>query len=256
MSFSLNPTKRFSNRVADYIKYRPGYPSGVLQCLKEECQLQETSIVADIGAGTGILTEVFLKNGNLVVGVEPNREMREAAQNLLSEYAYHRSIDGSAEATNLDGSSVDFVTAGQAFHWFEMDLASHEFARILKPNGWVVLIWNDRLIDSTSFLKAYEELLLTYALDYRAVDHKNIGEEAIGRFFGHDEFRLQRFENRQTFDFQGLKGRLLSSSYAPTQVHPNYQPMIQSLKRMFDGYQTGGEVTFEYETKMFFGRMT
>src|SRR5688572_15000399 len=150
---------RFSSRVENYIKFRPGYPKEVIDILKTDCGLTESSKVADIGSGTGILSELFLKNGNRVFGVEPNEPMRTAAERLLSAFPEFVSVDGSAEATRLEAGSMDFVAAGQAFHWFDRDAAKTEFKRILKPEGWVVLIWNERSIDSTPFLREYEKLL-------------------------------------------------------------------------------------------------
>lgn len=111
-------TQRFSTRVANYIKYRPLYPPAVLETLGQRCGLTDRSIIADVGSGTGILAEMFLRNGNTVYGVEPNREMREAGERLLVDYPNFHSIDGTAEATALEDGNVDFVTAGQAFHWF------------------------------------------------------------------------------------------------------------------------------------------
>src|SRR5437773_2428243 len=161
-SFSLmsDPTKRFSNRVGNYIKYRPDYSGAIIDLLNEECGLNQQSIIADIGSGTGILSELFLKNGNRVFGIEPNAPMRGAGEKLLERHSKFTSIEGSAEATTLPDDSVDFVVAGQAFHWFDQKLARDEFSRILKPSFWVVLIWNERRTDSTPFLRAYEQMLL------------------------------------------------------------------------------------------------
>ena len=198
---------------------------------------------------------MFLKNGNRVFGVEPNREMREAGERLLQQYPNFTSVDGTAEATTLPERSVDFVTAGQAFHWFNREQARKEFARILKPRGWVVLIWNERLTDTSPFLRAYEELLQKYGTDYAAVDHRNVDSGAIGKLFAPQPFTLRKFENRQIFDFEGTKGRLLSSSYAPEPGHPNYQPMINMLRAIFDQYHSDGNVTFDYVTQMYFGRL-
>src|SRR5213595_654680 len=131
-----DPTKRFSNRVENYIKYRPGYPDAVIDLLTEECRLTQQSIIADIGSGTGILSELFLKNGNSVFAIEPNAAMRRTAEDLLRKHPKFTSIDAAAEATTLDIASVDFVTAAQAFHWFDRKNARKEFARILKPEGW------------------------------------------------------------------------------------------------------------------------
>src|ERR1017187_3540780 len=250
-----NPTLRCSGRVENYVKYRPGYPTGVVDTLAKECGLKPNSVVADIGSGTGILSELFLKNGSRVFGVEPNREMREAGEQLLGKYPDFTSVNGTAEATTLTDHSVDFVTAGQAFHWFDRERAKKEFARILKPNGWVALIWNERLTDTAPFLRAYEDLLQHYCTDYAAVDHRNIDTDAITAFFAPQPFTLRKFENRQIFDFDGLKGRLLSSSYTPEPDHPRYQPMLDALHGLFDKHQISGKVSFDYVTLLYFGRL-
>src|SRR5215218_5273176 len=193
-------TGRFSTRVADYVKYRPGYPPSVLCLLEGECGLDSGSAVADVGSGTGILSELFLKNGNRVYGVEPNREMREAGERLLSSYTNFVSLDGRAEATTLEDTSVDFVTAGQAFHWFDPPHARREFMRILRPGGWVVLVWNDRRTTGTPFLEDYERLLLEYGTDYAAVSAKYMEESALSTLFGATEPRTASFDNEQVFD--------------------------------------------------------
>jgi SAM-dependent methyltransferase len=246
-------TQRFTSRVENYIKYRPSYPKDVIETLKTECGLTADSIIADVGSGTGILSEIFLRNGNTVYGVEPNREMREAGERLLAGYPNFRSVAGRAEATTLNDDSADFVTAGQAFHWFDRAAAKAEFTRILKFEGWVVLIWNERLV-TTPFLVEYEKLLKSFSGDYEQVDHRRIDLDVMRDFFGSDRFRLERFRNIQMFDYDGLKGRLVSSSYSPEPGHPNYEPMIEELKRIFQNYQKDGKVTVEYETLVYFGQ--
>ena len=251
----IDPTLRFSSRVENYVKYRPGYPAGVITTLAGECELTATSVVADIGSGTGILSAVFLKNGNRVLGVEPNREMRQAGEQLLGKYSGFTSVNGTAEATTLADSSVDFVTAGQAFHWFDRERARKEFARILKPNGWVALIWNERLTDTSPFLRAYEGLLQQYGTDYVAVDHRNVDTDAITAFFAPQPFTLRKFDNQQIFDWQGLKGPSLSSSYTPEPGHSNHQPMLDALRALFDEHQISGKVSFDYVSLLYFGRL-
>ena len=250
-----NPTGRFSSRVENYVKYRPGYPPEVISLLAEECGLAADSVVADIGSGPGNLSELFLRHGCRVYGVEPNREMREAGERLLSAYANFESVDGSAEATTLDGRSVDFVVAGQAFHWFEHDAARREFARILRPGGWAVIIWNDRRTSGSPFFEAYERLLRTRGTDYKEVSLKYADENALRPFYGPRGMRLKVFDNEQRFDFEGLKGRLLSSSYTPEPGHPNHLPMLEELAALFDAHATDGRVVFEYETKVYYGQM-
>jgi SAM-dependent methyltransferase len=250
-----NSAKRFSSRVDYYIRYRPRYPHALIDFLKEHAGLSASSIIADVGSGTGVLSEMFLKHGNQVSGVEPNREMREAAENLLAEYPNFRSIDGSAESTTLEAQSVDFVTAGQAFHWFDLQKSRAEFLRILKPGGWTVLVWNNRRPDSTPFLRAYESFLYDCGIDYREVNHRNIDDKVLSQFFGAGAYHAQVFDNLQVFDYESLKGRVLSSSYMPMEGHPKYEPMIAELRKIFDEHQRDGKVTFEYDTEMYYGRI-
>jgi ubiquinone/menaquinone biosynthesis C-methylase UbiE len=252
---ATSPTRRFSGRVDNYIKYRPGYPSAVVHTLVSDCGLTEKSIVADVGSGTGILSELFLKHGNPVFGVEPNREMREAGERLRIQYPNFTSVSGTAEATTLANGLVDFITAGQAFHWFDPIPTRKEFARILKSNGWVVLVWNKRLTDASSFARAYEKLLQKYGTDYAAVNHRHMDTDAIAAFFSPQPFTLRTFENRQVYDFDSVKGRLLSSSYAPEPGQANYQPMLDALRAIFDKHQIDGHVEFTYTTVLYFGHL-
>jgi ubiquinone/menaquinone biosynthesis C-methylase UbiE len=250
----LNSTLRFSDRVENYIRYRPGYPAQVLETLRTECGLTQSSVVADIACGTGIFTRMLLESGNRVIGVEPNREMREAAERLLSGYPNFSSVAGSAEATTLADRRVDFATAAQAAHWFDLPKARAEFARILKPSGWAVLIWNERCTDTTPFLRAYEELLRSYGTDYEQVRHEHTTDN-IGEFFAPAPFEQRVFDMRQEFDYAQLEGRLLSSSYAPTQGHPQYEPMLKGLRRMFDAFGRDGRVSMDYLTRVYYGRL-
>jgi SAM-dependent methyltransferase len=247
-------TRRFSSRVDNYVRYRPGYPAAVVDLLVAECGLRPGALVADVGSGTGLLTELFLKAGATMYAVEPNPEMRAAGERLLGGYAGFTSVDGTAEATTLPDASVDFVTAGQAFHWFDHARARAEFARILRPAGWAALVWNERR-SSTSFLVAYEQLLRDYALDYAAVDHRQIGAAEIAAFFTPGRYKVATFDNRQHFDFEGLRGRLLSSSYAPEAGHPRHAPMLGALRALFDAHQVDGVVAFEYDTNVYYGRL-
>jgi SAM-dependent methyltransferase len=249
-----NPLQRFSSRVADYIRYRPGYPLEVLELLKRRCGLTSDSIVADVASGTGIFTRMLLENGNRVFAVEPNADMRAAAELALHRNTNFVSIDGAAEETTLPGQGVDFVTAAQAAHWFNREKARREFARILKPTGWTVLIWNERSTDATPFLREYEELLMTYGSDYQDVRHER-ATKAIHEFFALSPFEQSSFENVQEFDFATLMGRLLSSSYTPQPGDPKHEPMLKELKGIFERHQKGGIVRFEYETRVYYGRL-
>lgn len=252
---ATDPKQRFSDRAEDYVRYRPGYPRAILDVLREECGLAPEAVVVDVGSGTGLLAQVFLENGNLVYGVEPNAAMRDAGEQFLEEYPHFCSVAGSAEATTLPDACADFVVAGQAFHWFEPKAARAEFRRVLKPQGWVAVIWNERISDATAFQRGYEELLRTYGTDYEKVAATYPQNERMGDFFGRDVFRTKSFANGQVFDFDGLRGRLLSSSYAPPAGHPKHELMLAALRRLFDAHAEGGRVRFEYQTHMYYGRL-
>jgi ubiquinone/menaquinone biosynthesis C-methylase UbiE len=247
--------QRFSNRVADYVRYRPGYPIGVRDLLRAECGLRPGHLVADIGSGTGFLSELFLKNGNRVLGIEPNEEMRLAGEDYLASYDGFASVNGSAESTTLDNACVDFVTAGQAFHWFDQNAARAEFIRILKPTGWVVVIWNERLTDTTPFLREYESLLRKFGADYTRINESYPREEQMRSFFGLNPYTAHTLPNFQEFDFDGLAGRLRSSSYMPTPTDANFEPMMAEAKKIFVEHNQEGHVRLEYSTRIYFGRL-
>ena len=250
---SLEPTKRFSNRVENYARYRPGYPAEIVDLLRSDCGLTQRSVIADIGSGTGKLSEIFLKAGCRVFGVEPNKEMRAEGERMsLPNFT---SIDATAEATTLPAQSVDFITAAQAFHWFDQTRCRAEFLRILKPNGWLVIIWNDRHTDATAFQADYEKLLLEFGTDYAQACHRRTDKpELIERFFGKPPL-FKNFYQNQRFDFEGIKGRLLSSSYAPAPGQPKHGEMLAALKRVYADHQVNGRVTFEYETHVYYGHL-
>ncbi len=247
-----DPRHRFSGRVENYARYRPSYPRVVPELLETECGLTEGSVVADVASGTGLLSKLFLENGNLVLGVEPNDKMREAGERYLESYALFDSVAGTAEATTLENRSVDFIVVGQAFHWFEPASTRAEFARILKPGGWVALLWNDPRRDATPFLAAYERLIQTYKTEeYKEFDL----EGEVGAFFGTGGYGYRAFLHRQHFDLDGLKGRVLSSSYVPDKGEPGYVAMIEELERVFTMHEEDRRAAIDYETRMYYGRL-
>jgi ubiquinone/menaquinone biosynthesis C-methylase UbiE len=254
--FDTEPTKRFTERVANYAAYRPKYPAAVVEFMRAELGLSASSVVADVGAGTGIWTEMLLREGGCrkVFAVEPNDAMRAAAENSLGELANFESVDGTAEATTLDDASVDFVTAAQAFHWFDARTARSEFARILKPGGWLVLLWNMRRVDTTPFLRELERILRAYGTDYERIVAENPGPELMAEVFprGHG---TRSFAHEQILNYEALRGRWLSASYVPLAGHPNHEPMFDALRRAFDEHQRGGVVSIEYEAVAYYGRL-
>jgi SAM-dependent methyltransferase len=255
MTQFANAKQRFSNRVEDYVLYRPGYPVGVLGYLAENCGLHGKHVIADIGSGTGLLSKLFLDNGHHVYGVEPNAEMYAAGEEFLHNYPNFAGVKGSAEDTTLAEHSVDFVVAGQAFHWFDPVVSRNEFSRILKPVGWVVVLWNERLLDTTSFLRDYEALLHRFSTDYAKVSDSYPRREQMRLFFGSENFLSHQLPNVQDFDFEGLSGRLRSSSYAPASDHPDFPQMMNELKHIFTAYQHHGKVRFDYRTRIYAGTL-
>ena len=252
---SLAPTERFSSRVENYVKYRPGYPPAVPRLLAETCGLTPASLLADVGCGTGLLARAFLEQGHRVVGVEPNHEMREAGARLLADFPAFTAVAGTAEATTLPEASIDLAVAGQAFHWFDPVATRREFVRILKPGGWTALVWNERRITGSDFLVGFDALLRRFAPEYESSNHRNVDAAAIAAFFAPGEVRLRQFETAQAFDAAGIAGRLLSSSYAPEPGHPNHQPMLAALSALVARTGDAGQVTLTYDTKVWFGRL-
>src|SRR5271167_1588932 len=234
--------KRFSNRVADYVRYRPSYPPALIGLLEEKCALRRDQAIADIGSGTGLLSKLFLDYGNSVYGVEPNEEMRAAGEEFLRDYGKFTSVDASAEATTLRDASVDLVTVGQAFHWFDALEAQREFRRILKPGGWAVVVWQDRHMEDTAFASAYEGVLEKYGIDYKKVKDSYPEAEKMAHFFDAGSYQTVELPNAQSLDWEALQGRLRSSSYAPTAEHANFAPMMAELKRIFDANEHDGKV--------------
>ncbi len=248
------PTERFSDRVDDYVRFRPGYPPEVMTILREMTGLAPNWRVADIGSGTGISTAVFLDGGSEVFAVEPNREMREAAEKRLGSHPGFHSVEGTAEATGLSAGSVDLVVAAQAFHWFDRVTTRREMARILRPDGWIALIWNVRQTTSTQFLRELEELLLDYSIDYARVRHENITDEIVRAFLSRD-YGKRTVEHAQELDLGGLRGRIASASYVPAPGHPAYDPLFAELAALFDRCQSGGKVRVIYDAVVHAGRL-
>ena len=242
----IDPTQRFSNRVVNYVKYRPHYPSTLLEFCQTTLGLTPAHIIADIGAGTGISSELFIANGNTVYGIEPNEAMRTAAIEKYTDQPLFHAIDGRAEATTLQDSSVDVVIVGQAFHWFDQQAFEAEARRILKPGGWLVIMWNTRTADS-EFNSKYEELCVHFGVDYKDVHHE---AHRDGKLLDHMEKTI--LENCQQLDLEGLTGRFLSSSYSPTSDHPEYKMLLRDIYMLFQEYQTNGKITIKYDTEVFY----
>lgn len=246
-----DPTARFSDRVTDYVRYRPDYPIAVVDTLAAHCGWSAPVDIADLGSGTGLSALGFLDRGHRVYGVEPNAEMRAAAESLLADRPGFISVAGRAEATTLAPSSVDLVIAAQAFHWFDVAAAANETRRILRPNGHAAVVWNLRRTSGSPFLDGYEALLRQFGTDYAAVSELYADPLALAHYFGGVGYREYRFDHVQFFDYDGLKGRLLSSSYTPPPGHPRHAPMIEALEGLYARTAVDGRVAFEYDTCLY-----
>jgi len=255
MSTTAEPTKRFTERVDNYVKYRPGYPDEVLDLLQSECRLTDDSVIADVGSGTGIFTSLLLKRGYKVYAVEPNQAMQQAAKLWLGENEKFTAVDAVAEATTLATHSIDMVVCAQAFHWFNDARTRLEFNRILKNDGLVALIWNNRLSDADDFSIAYEDLLKTESLDYNKVNHRNINDIDFKAFFKNGEYRQVNYPNAQVFDLAGLMGRAFSSSYVPPENSAGGEKFKMMLQDIFEKYSTKGTVSFFYQTEIYLGKV-
>lgn len=242
-------TERFSDRVGDYVKFRPRYPAEVIDTLQVKRGLKPSHIVVDVGSGTGISAELFLRNGNAVFGIEPNDAMRTAAENALSDYPGFRSQKGTSDSTGLADQTGDFIIAAQAFHWFEPIATKKEFNRIAKKAATIALIWNDRRVTGSAFAEEYESLIIKYGTDYLKIRHNNVDEKRIHEFLG--PFELATFYNHQDFDFAGLLGRLTSSSYIPNKGQARYAAMEDELRRLFQRHQRQDVIRMEYDTKIY-----
>lgn len=248
-------TKRFSDRVAAYTAYRPGYPEELLDFLKTSHVLRPAMQVADVGSGTGILTRLLLDQGHKVYAVEPNTPMRTAAESELAGYDKLVSIAGTAEDTGLEDGSVDLITAAQAFHWFDPQRAKTEFGRIARPDAFAALIWNERQV-SSPFLADYDQLIQKFGIDYTQVDHRNISLDLLRRFFDPVPMQSHAFSLQQSFDLAGLRGRLLSSSYIPqNNEQGSFDEMLTALEALFRRYSRHGLIHLDYVTRLYYGRI-
>lgn len=251
----LPPTERFSDRAAVYTRGRPTYPDAIVAHLRQEGALPAQGVVVDIGVGTGLSSEPFLRAGHTVIGVEPNAAMRAVGDERLAPHGRYLSVNGSAEETTLDAHCAHLVIAGQAFHWFDPPRAGAESRRVLVPGGWAALIWNDRPATGTPFLEGYEALLKEYGIDYEKVSHRHVDEDAINRYFAPTQPRVAYFDNPRALDRDELAALVGSASYMPPPGHPRHAAMTTALGRLFDAYAADGRVAMGYRTRMHYGAL-
>jgi SAM-dependent methyltransferase len=249
------PTERFTDRVESYRRYRPGYPAAALAWIAVRTDLGPGSVVADVGAGTGILTASLLELGCAVRAVEPNDAMRAALVEALGDRADLTVHAGRAEDTGLPDDSVDLVAAAQAFHWFDAERSRAEFRRILRPPRHVALLWNDRRLAGDPFMVGYEEVLAGHCPEYRTVRWNDATEDDIEPFFAPDTMEIHVEDNSQWLDWDALHGRLLSSSYVPRPGTPAHDALMKDMRALFDARAREGLVHMLYDTRVYLGRV-
>ncbi len=249
---SCDSSQRFSDRVENYVKYRPGYPKKMVKFICDKFGLNRHKKIADIGSGTGISSKLMLETGSTVFGVEPNDKMRQAAERYLAGYENFRSFRGTAEKTGIESQGVDVISAFQAFHWFDNPVSRKEFRRILRKDGCLILVWNERQLDSSNFLREYERLLVEFGTDYQKIRHDRFTKESIEESFGRS-FATRSFAHSQTLNFKGLKGRTLSASYAPNEGDKRFKEMQEKLAAIFSKNEEKGRIRIPYETNVFYG---
>lgn len=253
---NTNSTERFSKTVDNYVKYRPGYPQDLVYFMQKQLGLKPDSLLADVGAGTGKLAELFVKTGIQTFGVEPNGPMREAAQALLGDYPNFVNSEGTAERTGLPDQSVDFITAAQAFHWFDVKKFRSECLRILKSDGWVLLIWNKRMDERSPFMEAYNTFLENYSTDYNEINLRRINTAHFEQFYGHSDYQMHHLVHYQHFDLDGVMGRYLSCSYAYDAAHPKYDQAMQKLESIYQQHELDNHIKMWYKTAITYGKMS
>lgn len=248
----MDNTKKFSGRADDYTKGRPGYPSAFIDFLYNDYGFSELSVIADIGAGTGKFSKQLLDRGSMVYCVEPNNDMRAIAEKELSNYSKFISVKGSADNTMLDDSSIDFVTAAQAFHWFDANKFHEECKRILKPDGKIILVWNTRDMSSEFNVKSYE-IYRKYCPDFKGY-HGGMkdDDERISNFFNND-FKKISFENPIAFTKDRFITRSLSASYSLKNGDNGFEDYVEELEDLFERYCINGLVTMKNNTVAYIG---
>jgi SAM-dependent methyltransferase len=248
--------ERFTGLADIYAKYRPSYPDDLIHYLYSEVGLSENSVIADIGSGTGILTELLLKENSTVYSVEPNEDMRRTAEAALSRYPNFISVNGTAENTSLNASSLDFITVAQAFHWFDRQAFKAECQRVLKSNGKVILVYNGR--DGESELVMENNAVnFRYNPDYMAASGGMRGNDvrAYADFFRGGVCDYKVFRNDVVYDEDGFIGRNLSGSYAPKKESENYQPYVSALNQLFEKFSRNGTLLLPYLTRSLIGEV-
>jgi Methyltransferase domain len=248
----MDATERFSDRVENYAKFRPDYPDALIRFMQQ--RLPGTAVIADVGSGTGILSNQLLGAGYTVFGVEPNEPMRREAERRVGSQPRFQSVAGTAEATTLSPGSVDAVTCGQSFHWFDRKRSRDEFGRILRAPGLVWLIWNERTCQDS--MEEYDRILQESAPEYSRVGQRNITDSDIADFFAPDPAELFYFPHAQRLDREAFLGRVLSSSYVPNVGQPGHETVVKKMGAFFERHARSGWIDFPYQTRLYLAQLS
>jgi SAM-dependent methyltransferase len=243
----------FSTKVADYIASRPDYPSPLFQALADTCGLSAGAVIADIGSGTGLLSNGLLQMGWQVIAIEPNAAMRKASDHFLGNIPGYRSADGCAESIPLEVCSVDLVTAAQAFHWFVAEKARAECLRVLRPEGKVALIWNHRILEDPLHA-ALDAIFAEFGGAKRAALAAHEQDADMPSFFGAAKPLELSWKYEHPIDQHGLASLVFSRSYMPERSSPGGEQASLRVREVFSRFSSAGSVTVRYRTTAIIGR--
>ncbi|EAR09921.1 class I SAM-dependent methyltransferase [Reinekea blandensis] len=250
----MESSQRFTGRHTNYDRFRPGYPPELVERIEIVTNLSKNAEIADIGSGTGIFSGYFVEKGYSVTAVEPNDDMRAIAEKKLDSFKNFHSQPHQAEHTGIPDHSIDLIIAAQSFHWFDLNRTIDEFRRILRPGGYVALIWNQRSTHEP-FQKAYDAVIQTYAQDYDSVNHQTLENSEYTQVFRKGQFEHHTWPYQQSFDLDGLIGRMRSSSYCPPETSTAYSDLLADINELFNRFQHQGKVAFNYKSSLLVGRI-
>ena len=247
-------TKKFDGRATDYTASRPSYALELIDYLYSDCGITNSSMIADVGSGTGKFAKHLLDKGSEVYCVEPNSDMRSIAENELCGYQNFHSVMGDAENTTLKNDSVDYITTAQAFHWFDVSKFKQECLRIIKSGGAVFLIWNVRS-NSDLLNKELFRIYSTYCPNFHGFSGGIEKDDQRIKDFFNGNYDYVSFDNPLLFDRERFVTRSLSSSYYLKEGDSEYEKYIEALNKLFDKYQNNGIVSVANQSVAYFGNI-